>query len=122
MTAPAVVLVVGPPRAGVTAMTAELRRRMPEQTFVEAGGHADAGPPALVLFVVSAVAPVTESDCATVESAASTTDAVVAVVAKVDDHRDWARVLEADRARLAARAPRFGGVPWVGAAAAPRLG
>ncbi|WNG87942.1 hypothetical protein C6A87_001265 [Mycobacterium sp. ITM-2016-00317] len=119
MTAADVVLVVGPPRAGVTAMTAELRRRMPDQRFVEAG---DAGPPALVVFVVSAVAPVTESDCATVDSATWSTDVVVAVVAKVDDHRDWGRVLEADRERLAARAPRFGRVPWVGAAAAPRLG
>ena len=50
------------------------------------------------------------------------TDLVVGVVAKIDAHRNWRDVLAADRAQLAARAPRYQHVPWVGAAAAPDLG
>lgn len=120
MSAAATVLVIGPPRAGVTSMAACLRQRMPDVTFVESGGPAVA--PVAVVFVVSAVAPITESDCALAEQAAGSTDAVVAVLAKIDDHRGWREVLTASRERLAGRSARFSSVPWVGAAAAPRLG
>lgn len=122
MTAPEVVLVTGPPRAGVTSLVAELRRRMPDCRFVEPGDDEHTGAPAMVLFVVSAVAPLAESDCALAVLATEDTDAVVAVVSKIDDHRDWTAVLAADRAGLAAHTPRWGRIPWVGVAAAPRLG
>ena len=72
--------------------------------------------------MVSAIAPLTESDCALVDLAANYTDLVVGVVSKIDAHRNWREVLAADRALLAARAPRYQQVPWVGAAAAPDLG
>ena len=120
-----VVLVTGPTSAGVTSMVRELRNRMPARSFVEASeedGAAAGVAPAAVVFVVSAVAPVTESDCQLVDLATAQTDAVVAVVSKVDDHRNWRGVLAANRERLAECAARFKHVPWVGAAAAPRLG
>lgn len=111
MSAQNVVLVTGPPRAGVTAMTAALRRRMPSYRFVEADDVGGTAAPVAVVFVASAVAPVVESDCALADFA---TGVVIGVVSKIDDHRDWRCVLAANRQRL--------GMPWVGAAAAPRLG
>ena len=105
------VLVTGPPRAGVTSMAAALRRRMPSYRFVEAEDVGGMPAPVAVVFVASAVAPVVESDCALVDFA---TNVVIGVVSKIDDHRDWRRVLAANRERL--------GMPWIGAAAAPRLG
>jgi len=44
------------------------------------------------------------------------------VVSKIDVHRTWRDVLDADRALLTARAARYGDMVWVGAAAAPDLG
>jgi hypothetical protein len=117
-----VVLVTGPWLAGTTSLIAALRERMPEHTFVEAEELGPSHAPAAVIFVVSAIAPLTESDCALVDLAANYTDLVVGVVAKIDAHRNWRDVLGADRARLAARAPRYQHVQWVGAAAAPDLG
>ncbi|MDG4663026.1 hypothetical protein [Mycobacterium sp. 236(2023)] len=115
MTAPEVVVVAGPPRAGVSAMVSELSRRLPSYRFAERTELSSDDSPAAVVFVVSAVAPLTESDCALPEFAADI-DVVVAVVAKIDDHRDWQAVLSVNRAALGRP------VPWVGAAAAPRLG
>ncbi len=115
MNAPELVLVTGPPRAGVTAMVAELRRRLPSHRVAEPGDLTRAEEPAAVVFVASAVAPIVESDCASLDFVTDTV-AVIAVVAKIDDHRDWRRVLSADRELLGRQ------VPWVGAAAAPRLG
>ncbi|MDA2892449.1 hypothetical protein PDG61_16130 [Mycolicibacterium sp. BiH015] len=89
MSAQDVVLVTGPPRAGVTSMAAGLRRRMPSYRFVEAEDAAGTSAPAAVVFVASAVAPVVESDCALVDL---TTGVVIGVVSKIDDHRDWRRV------------------------------
>ncbi len=117
-----VVLVTGPPRAGVTSLVQALRHRMPGQSFAEDHEIGTEIAPAAVLFVVSAVAPVTESDCALADLATALTDVVIAVVTKVDDHRDWREVLAADRESLGACVPRLGDVPWTGAAAAPRLG
>lgn len=116
----ATVLVTGPRRAGVTSLLVRLRERMPGVRFVEA--PQPGADPAAVVFVVSAVAPVTASDCALAARMTGCTDAVIAVVAKVDDHRAWREVLDVSRRRLAAEVPRFGSVPWVGAAPAPRLG
>ena len=117
-----VVLVTGPPLAGVTSLVAELRRRMPGRSFAEASEVDPGTAPAAVVFVVSAIAPVTESDCALADLATAQTDVVVAVVSKVDDHRDWRGVLAADRERLGEYTARLRYVPWVSAAAAPLLG
>ena len=117
-----VVLVTGPPRAGVTAMVDELRRRMPSYRFVDRRDTDDTDVPAVVVIVVSAVAPLVESDCVLADLATERTAEVIAVVSKIDDHRPWREVLAADRARLVDRGARWEQVPWVGAAAAPRLG
>ena len=117
-----VVLVTGPWLAGATSLIDALRERMPEHTFVEADDLGPADAPAAVVFVVSAIASLTESDCALVDLATNYTDLVIGVVAKIDAHRNWRDVLAADRVRLAARAPRYQHVQWVGAAAAPDLG
>ena len=117
-----VVLVTGPWLAGTTSLIAALRERIPEHTFVEADDLGPGYAPSAVVFVVSAIAPVTESDCTLVDLAARYTDLVIGVVSKIDAHRDWRAVLAADRALLAARAPRYAEVPWVGVAAAPDLG
>ena len=123
--AAAPVLVAGPARAGVSSLLARLRDRMPRFRFVESHEIADSTtsfvPSALVL-VVSATAPIGVVDCAAALTWAAHTDAVIGVVNKIDDHRAWRQVLAADRALLAAHAPRLAGVAWVGAAAAPRLG
>jgi hypothetical protein len=117
-----VVLVTGPWLAGTTSLIDALRERMPEQAFVEADDLAPADAPTAVVFVMSAITPLTESDCALIDLAANYTDLVIGVVAKIDAHRNWRDVLAADRVRLAARAPRYQHVQWVGAAAAPDLG
>jgi hypothetical protein len=117
-----VVLVTGPWLAGATSLIDALRERILEQAFVEADDLSPADAPAAVVLVVSAIASLTESDCALVDLAANYTDLVIGVVSKIDAHRNWRDALAANRARLAARAPRFQHVQWVGAAAAPDLG
>jgi len=108
-----VIAVVGPALSGASSVAAILRDRLPEQHVVELAGLAE--PPAVVVFVVSATAPLTESDCALLDAVAARTDAVIGVVAKIDVHRTWREILAADRAR-------YGDVVWVGAAAAPDIG
>ena len=79
----AVVHVTGPPRAGVSSVAACLRDRMPGVTVVDTADPAatrNAPGPDIVVFVVSAVAPVTESDCALAVSACRSTDAVIAAL------------------------------------------
>lgn len=78
--------------------------------------------PTAVVFVVSAAAHLTPSDCALLDAATEHTDAVVGVVSKIDVHRGWREVLAANRDTLAAHAPRYARVPWVGAAALPDVG
>ena len=117
-----VVLVTGPWMAGVTAVAAALRERLPQHKFVE---PADLGPgdaPMAVVFVVSAAANLTGSDCALLDAAAEHTDVVVGVVSKIDVHRAWRHTVAANRDTLAAHEPRYGQVPWTGAAALPDLG
>ncbi len=117
-----VVLVTGPWMAGVSAVAAALRERVPQHKFVES---ADLGPgeaPLAVVFVVSAAAHLTDSDCALLDAAAGNTDVVVGVVSKIDVHRSWRDIVTANRDTLAAHAPRYGRVVWVGAAALPDLG
>jgi len=117
-----VVLVTGPWMAGVSAVVAALRERLPQHEFVES---ADLGPgdaPMAVVFVVSAAAQLTGSDCALLDAAAEHADVVVGVVSKIDVHRTWRDVVTANRDVLAAHALRYTQVPWVGAAALPDLG
>jgi hypothetical protein len=117
-----VVLVGGPWLAGVSSVAGALRDQLPDHTVIEAGELAAGEAPTVVVFVVSATAPLTESDCVLLDSVAANTDAVIPVVSKIDVHRTWREVLDADRALLAQWAPRYRDVPWVGAAAAPDLG
>lgn len=126
-TAPAVVhrdvvLVAGPWLAGVSAVAAALRRQMPGRTFAEPADLAPGQAPAAVVFVVSAVAPLTESDATLLDGVARNTDLLIGVVSKTDVHRDWRDVLDTDREVLAARSPRYARMPWVGVAAAPEQG
>lgn len=117
-----VVLVTGPWMAGVTAVVSALRERVPQHKFVES---ADLGPgdaPVAVVFVVSAAAQLTASDCVLLDAAAEHTDVVVGVVSKIDVHRNWRDVLAANRETLTVHAPRYARVPWVGVAALPDLG
>jgi hypothetical protein len=117
-----VVLVTGPWLAGATGLIGALRERLAEHQFVETEDIEPADAPAAVVFVVSAVAPIAESDCALIDFAAQHTDLVVGAVSKIDVHRSWRDVLAEDRSRLAAHSPRYRDVPWVGVAATPDLG
>jgi hypothetical protein len=117
-----VVLVTGPWMAGVSAVVAALRERLPQHKFVESTDLGPGDAPAAVVFVVSAAAQLTGSDCALLDAAAESADAVVGVVSKIDVYLNWRDVVAANRDILAAHAPRYGQVPWVGAAALPDLG
>ena len=117
-----VVLVTGPWLAGTTSLIAALRQRLPDITFVETGELSVVEAPAAVVFVTSAVARLTESDCALLDLAAANTDLVIGVVSKIDVHRNWRDVLAADRQALIEHDVRYRDVPWVGVSAAPALG
>lgn len=116
------VLVTGPWLAGVTGVVAALSERMPKQKFVEPS-DLDAGvAPMVVVFVVSAAAALTRSDCLLLDAAAAETDGVIGVVSKIDVHQNWEEVLAGNRTTLASYAPRYRDVHWVGVAAAPEEG
>jgi hypothetical protein len=117
-----VVLVTGPWMSGVSGVVAALREGLTQHKFVESTELGTGDAPMAVIFVVSAAAQLTDSDCALLDAAAEHTDVVVGVVSKIDVHRNWREVLAANRDVLAAHAPRYGQVPWVGAAAMPDLG
>ena len=116
------VLVTGPWLAGNTSLVAALRTRMPGVAVVEPAELPAGELPAVVVFVVSAAAPLAPSDCAWLDAAAARTDAVIGVVAKIDAHRRWRAVLDTNRAALQRHDERYAQMPWVGAAAAPPLG
>lgn len=116
------VLVAGPWLAGSTSVMAALRERMPQTTFVESTELVAGEAPAAVVFVVSAAAPIAESDCALVDLASRYTDLVVGVVSKIDAYRDWRDVRDADAEILSGRDERYDRMPWVGVSAAPDLG
>jgi hypothetical protein len=103
-------------------VVAALREKLPQHKFVESTDLGPGDAPMAVVFVVSAAAQLTESDCALLDTAVEHTDVLVGVVSKIDVHRNWRDLLTANRDMLAAHAPRFGQVPWVGAAALPDLG
>ena len=116
------VLVTGPWLAGVTGLVAALSERLPKQRFVESTDLAPGEAPTAVVFVVSAAALLTESDCALLDAATAETDAVIGAVSKIDVHENWHEVLAGNRKVLAAHAPRYADVQWVGVAAAPEEG
>lgn len=117
-----VVLVTGPWLAGVSGVVAALRDRLPEHVFVESTDLTAGEAPTAVVFVVSAAAALTDSDSALLDAATADTDVVIGVVSKIDIHRNWRDVLTIDREALAAHAPRYRRVSWVGAAAMPGRG
>jgi hypothetical protein len=117
-----VVLVTGPWLAGVTGVVAALSERLPKKRFVESADLATGEAPAAVVFVVSAAALLTESDCALLDAAAAETDAVIGALSKIDVHQNWEDTLTGNREVLASHAPRYANVPWVGVAAAPEEG
>ena len=117
-----VILVTGPWLAGVSGVVEALTKRLPKHTFIESTGLAGGEAPTAVVFVVSAAAALTESDCMLLDAATADTDVVIGVVSKIDVHRTWRDVLAADREVLAAYAPRYRDVPWVGVAALPDSG
>lgn len=114
-----VVAVTGPWLAGVSSVLAALRERSRGHTFVESADLMVGEAPTAVVFVVSAASVITGSDCALLDAAATDTDVVIGVVAKIDLYRNWREVLADDRDELSAHAPRYRTVPWVGVAAAP---
>jgi hypothetical protein len=116
------VLVTGPWMAGVSAVAAALSERLPQHKFVESADLGIGEAPTAIVFVVSAAAHLTESDCALLDAAAEQTDVVIGVVSKIDVHHTWRDAVDAAREMLARHAPRYGRVPWVGAAALPDLG
>jgi hypothetical protein len=116
------VLVTGPWLAGVSGVLSALSERLPDHTFVEATDLEPGEAPTAVVFVVSAAAALSESDCTLLDAAAADTDAVIGVVSKIDVHLNWREVVATDQAELSAHAPRYRDVPWVGAAALPDRG
>lgn len=118
----AAVLVLGPPQAGVSSLTAALRQRMPDRQFAELDELPADFAPVAVVFAVSAVAPLVASDCAVLGGAMRHTDLVIGVLTKIDIHRDWRAVLQTDADSLGGYAPRLRDMPWVGVAAAPPRG
>lgn len=123
MTAPdRVVLVVGPPLAGVGAVVEAVRPQLPDVVVVEPDGLPKGRAPDAVIAVVSAVAPLTRSDWAPIERAAARTDLLIGVVSKIDAHRGWRDVMAANRTLVAAWHGRLASMPWLGTAAAPDLG
>jgi hypothetical protein len=110
-----VILVIGPALSGATSVADAVRQRLGGYRVVEGLGNGER--PAAVVFVVSAAAPMTQSDIGLLEAAAASADAVVAAVSKIDVHRDWLQVLDANRALAASHA-----LSWVGVAADPHIG
>ena len=121
------IVVAGPPRAGVSSLVAALRERVSGHEVVEAAevdGAAGSSAVAVLVLVASAAAELTESDCTVLSRVDEALEAgdVVCVLAKVDAHRRWRDVLAADRELLTDWVPALRDVPWVTAAAAPDVG
>lgn len=108
------VLVTGSWLAGASTLSAALARRLPQMRIVEPEDLRPGRAPAVVVFVCSGIAPLTPSDCALIELAAANTEAVVAVVSKIDVHQGWRDVLDRDQRVLSAYNQRFDSVPWLG--------
>lgn len=112
MTSRPVVLVIGAPASGATALAEALRERMPDVDVVQ---EVDVRGVAVAVLTVSAAAQPTGSDHAVLGGVAAAAGGVVGAVTKIDVHRCWRGV----RAHLSKRYPD---VQWIGTAAAPSLG
>lgn len=120
-----VVLVCGPPLAGVTAVADALRDglagipALAADLVVESVDLRPGDVAAAVVFVVSAAARLAASDCAMLDDLLDATAApsgrVIGVVSKIDVHRGWRGAVDASR-------DRYPALVWVGVAAAPALG
>ena len=110
-----VILVIGLALSGATSVADAVRQRLGGYRVVERLGRGER--PAAVVFVVSAAAPMAQSDIALLDAVVASTDAVVAVVSKIDVHRGWLQVLDANRTLAASYA-----LSWVGVAADPHIG
>lgn len=115
-----IIAVIGPSLSGVTSVAGALRERFGRYRVVEQLRSGEQ--PVAVVFVVSAAAPITESDAQLLDAAAVNTHAVVAAVSKIDVHRSWPQVLATNRAILARHATRYAGLTWVTVAADPHVG
>ena len=115
-----IIAVIGPSLSGVTSVAGALRERLGRYRVVEQLRSGEK--PVAVVFIVSAAAPMTESDAQLLDTAAANTDAVVAAVSKIDVHRGWPRVLAANRAMMAGYATRYAGLTWATVAADPHVG
>jgi hypothetical protein len=121
VTAGRVVLVVGPRLAGVDGLVGALLGELPDHVVTGPDGLAGRVPDAVV-GVVSAVAPLTRTDWDGIERAAAGVDLLIGAVSKIDAHRGWRAVADADRTLAAGWTARRRPVPWVGVAAKPDLG
>ncbi|HEY3263364.1 MAG TPA: GTPase [Pseudonocardiaceae bacterium] len=65
-----------------------------------------------LLFVVDAAAPFTSGELGFLRRLSERVETVVFALTKVDLHRGWRQILEADRALLATHAPRFAGAQF----------
>jgi hypothetical protein len=65
-----------------------------------------------LLFVVDAAAPLTRPELDFLVEAAKRVNVVVFALTKIDAYPGWRTILDDNRARLQALAPRFGSAPW----------
>lgn len=114
-----VVLVTGPWLAGVSCLAAALRNRLEGWPVVESADLPSGVVPTAIVFAVSAVAPLAESDCVSLDTAGQHTDLVIGALTKIDVHRDWRAALAANADAVRGRSARYRAMAWVGVAAAP---
>lgn len=118
------VMVTGSWLAGASTLATGLKSRMPGTRIVEPEDLRHGQSPAAVVFVCSGTAPLTPSDCGLIQLAAANTDALIAVVSKIDVHQSWREVMERNREILAQHDSRFRDITWLGVStrgAAPGL-
>jgi len=65
-----------------------------------------------LLFVVDAAAPLTRPELDFLVEAAKRVNVVVFALTKIDAYPGWRTILDDNRTRLQALAPRFGSAPW----------
>ncbi|MUM19100.1 hypothetical protein FZI91_07315 [Mycobacterium sp. CBMA271] len=109
-----VVMVTGSWLAGASTLAAELSARMSGVRIVEPDDLRHGQAPGAVVFVCSGTAPLTPSDCGLIQLAAANTDALIAVVSKIDVHQSWREVMDRNREILAGHDSRFAGITWLG--------
>ena len=78
----------------------------------DADGRCPPGAASAVLLLVDAAAPLDRDELAALVELAGSVEVVVPVLVRIDAHRGWRTVLDADRALVAEALPRLGGRPW----------